>query len=56
MARTILETLRAVVDDPSDVDAVLSVMNKLADDVGEWRLIDQTMCMFWEYSTTQITA
>ncbi len=35
VARTVLETLRSVVDDPSDVDAVLNVMNKLADDVGE---------------------
>lgn len=35
VARTVLETLRAVVDDPHDVDAVLNVMNKLADDVGE---------------------
>ena len=35
MARTILETLRVVTDDAADVDAVLNVMNKLADDVGK---------------------
>lgn len=33
MARTILETLRVVTDDAADVEAVLNVMNKLADDV-----------------------
>ena len=37
VARTILETLRAVVDDPNDVDAVLNVMKKLSDDVGKWK-------------------
>ena len=35
VARTILETLRVVTDDAADVDAVLNVMNKLADDVGK---------------------
>jgi len=33
VARTVLETLRVVVDDPADVDAVLAVMGQLADDV-----------------------
>jgi len=33
VARTILETLRVVTDDPQDVQSVLNVMNKLADDV-----------------------
>ena len=35
MARTILETLRVVTDDPDDVNSVLNVMTKLADDVGK---------------------
>ena len=35
VARTVLETLRAVVDDPNDVDAVLNVMKKLSDDMGK---------------------
>ena len=35
VARTILETLRVVTDDASDVEAVLNVMTKLADDVGK---------------------
>ena len=35
VARTVLETLRAVVTEPEDVEAVLNVMNKLADDVGK---------------------
>ncbi len=35
VARTVLETLRVVVDDANDVAVVLQVMNKLADDVGE---------------------
>ena len=38
VARTILETLRVVTDDAADVDAVLNVMNKLADDVGKFKL------------------
>ncbi len=33
MARTVLETLRAVVDDANDVDAVLAVISRLADDL-----------------------
>ena len=32
VARTVLETLRAISDDAEDVDAVLSVISKLADD------------------------
>ena len=35
IARTILDTLRLVTDTPEDVEAVLKVMNKLADDVGK---------------------
>ena len=35
IARTILDTLRLVTDAPEDVEAVLKVMNKLADDVGK---------------------
>ena len=35
MARTILDTLRVVVDDADDITAVLNVMSKLADDVGK---------------------
>ncbi len=35
VARTILETLRAVVDEKDDVEAVLNVMNRLADDQGK---------------------
>ena len=34
MARQVLETLRVVTDDASDIAAVLKVMNKLADDGG----------------------
>ena len=33
VARTILETLRVVTDDPDDVNSVLNVMTRLADDV-----------------------
>ena len=33
VARTILETLRVVTDDPDDVNSVLNVMTKLADDI-----------------------
>ena len=35
VARTLLETLRAVIDEDDDVEAALAVMNMLADDVGE---------------------
>ena len=35
IARTILDTLRLVTEAPEDVEAVLNVMNKLADDVGK---------------------
>ena len=35
VARTILETLRVVTEDPEDVNSVLNVMTKLADDVGK---------------------
>ena len=34
VARTVLETLRVVTGQAENVSAVLSVMNKLADDVG----------------------
>lgn len=37
VARTILETLRVVTDEPADVTAVLNVMNKLADDAGKFQ-------------------
>ena len=33
VARTILETLRVVTEDPDDVNSVLNVMTRLADDV-----------------------
>lgn len=36
VARTILETLRSSIDDENDVDAVLNVMNRLADDAGKF--------------------
>ena len=36
IARTVLDTLRLVTDLPDDVEAVLKVMNKLADDLGKW--------------------
>ena len=35
VARTILETLRVVTDDSDDVNSVLNVMSRLADDVGK---------------------
>ena len=35
IARTVLDTLRLVTDLPDDVEAVLKVMNKLADDLGK---------------------
>ena len=35
IARTVLDTLRLVTDIPEDVEAVLKVMNKLADDLGK---------------------
>ena len=36
IARTVLDTLRLVTDTAEDVEDVLKVMNKLADDLGKW--------------------
>ena len=35
IARTVLDTLRLVTDTAEDVEDVLKVMNKLADDLGK---------------------
>ena len=48
VARTILETLRVVTDDPDDVNSVLNVMTKLADDVGKG--------IYFDYTKQSITA